>query len=240
MNTFREVIFQWIPVTDIKQLKTSKTGEYWARWNLKNNLTMQGRKANWKEQSKWSTDIGTNEVESSEEAPLNVEPQQSKTDVIIQQEKKKWNKANKSWIPDDCSWGTNSISYQIMKSVEQNCEEYVKNKQEFMFIVIVACKLHNFHSCCAHWTVQHLSNVFLCAGELGKHDKLPRKTHSREELSQFFSLSHISPSITSFMLCSDPPSVQLPKNSISDQQILFIPYIRKFGVILFFCTVIWY
>jgi hypothetical protein len=32
-------------------------------------------------------DIGTNKVESSEKPPLNIEPQQNKTDIIIQQEK---------------------------------------------------------------------------------------------------------------------------------------------------------
>jgi hypothetical protein len=41
-------------------------------------------------------------VENSEKIPLNIEPQQNKTNITMQQEKRKWNKENESWIADDC------------------------------------------------------------------------------------------------------------------------------------------
>jgi len=32
---------------------------------------------------------------------LNIEPQQNTTNITMQQDKRKWNKANESWIADD-------------------------------------------------------------------------------------------------------------------------------------------
>jgi hypothetical protein len=40
-------------------------------------------------------------VDNSEKIPLNIEPQQNKN-ITVQQEKRKWNKENESWIADDC------------------------------------------------------------------------------------------------------------------------------------------
>lgn len=41
-------------------------------------------------------------VENSEKIPLNIEAQQNKTNIAMQQEKRKWNKENEGWIADDC------------------------------------------------------------------------------------------------------------------------------------------